>query len=138
MGRYSNQGEMASHLEELSVMDPEPVPIVRRKPKQVHRRLRSDEVDQLVIDYEAGVPINDLVARYRIDQSTVTQHVKRAGVRMRYPKLVSQEIEEATGLYCSGLSLAAVGKHFGIDAYTVRRTLLKVGVQMRDHQGRER
>jgi hypothetical protein len=66
----------------------------------------------------------------------VTQHAKRAGVRLRYPKPVSEEIEEGAGLYRSGLPLAAVGKHFGIDAYTVRRTLLRAEVKMRDPQGR--
>ncbi len=61
MGRYSNQGEMASHVGELSAMDPGPVaPTVRNTPKQVQRRLDSNEVDQLVADYLEGVRFQDI------------------------------------------------------------------------------
>jgi hypothetical protein len=49
-------------------MAPEPTVIIGRKaPKKVQHRLRSEAAKQLLIDYQAGVPINDLVARYGID-----------------------------------------------------------------------
>jgi|HubBroStandDraft_6_1064221.scaffolds.fasta_scaffold155688_2 hypothetical protein len=136
MGRYSNRGEIASHLGELAHMSPEPVSIVRKASKKVQHRLRSEEAKQLVIDYQAGAPIKDLVARYGVDQSTVTQHVKRAGARLRYPKLLPHEIDEAARLYRSGQSLAVVAVKFGVDPHTVRGALLKLGVEMRAQQSR--
>jgi hypothetical protein len=67
----------------------------------------------------------------------VIGHVNRAGVRRHYPALLSEEIAEAAQLYRSGRSLAAVGGHYGVNASTVRTALLRIGVPMRDSQGRE-
>ncbi len=138
MGRYSNHGEMASHLGELSDMIPESTPIQRKSPTQVQHRLGSDEADQMVTDYQAGAKIKDLAARYRINRNTVIGHINRTGVRRHYPALVSEEIMRATQLYQSGRSLAAIGRHFGVNASTIRTALLRAGVAMRDCQGRER
>src|SRR6202020_1591191 len=96
MGRYSNQGELASHLGELSTMDPAPAaPSVRKTRKQVQRRLPSAEVDQLVATYEAGAKVRDLASQYGINRSTVLEHTKRAGVGRHHPALTPEEVEEA-------------------------------------------
>jgi DNA-binding CsgD family transcriptional regulator len=92
----------------------------------------------MVPDYQAGAKIKDLAARYRINRSTVFGHINRTGVRRHYPALVSEEIMEATQLYQSGRSLAAIGRHLGVNASTIRTALLRAGVAMRDCQGRER
>jgi hypothetical protein len=85
------------------------------------------------------VKVKELAVRYQVNRNTVIEHAKRAeGVRHRYPALLPEEITEAARLYQSGQSLADVGKHFGINATTVRSALLKAGVEMRDCQGRER
>ena len=105
MGRYSNTGEMASHLGELANMVPQPSPTVRKSPKQVQHRLGSEEIDQLVAQYQAGAKVNDLAARFRINRYTVNQHIERAGVRLHYPALSPEEIEDAARLYMSGESL---------------------------------
>ncbi len=136
MGRYSNQGEMASQLGELVQMTPEPGPVVHRRAKQVHHRLRPSEIEQLITDYQSGVLVRQLAVRYGINRDTVIEHVRRnGGVRHRYPALLPKEIVEAAQFYRSGQSLATVGKHFGINASTVRSALLRAGVQMRDCQG---
>jgi hypothetical protein len=83
------------------------------------------------------VKINDLVDRYKVDQSTVTQHVKRAGVQLRLPALLAEEVDEAMQLYQAGQSLRKLGLHFGVRDTTVRSALLRAGVKMRDCQGRE-
>jgi len=139
MGRYSNRGEMASELEVLVQMTPEPGQVTERREKQFHHRLRSEEIDQLIAEYRSGVKVKELAIRFQISRGTVIEHVKRAGgVRHRYPALLPEEIAEASGLYQSGHSLVVVGKHFGINASTVRSALLKAGVKMRDCHGRER
>jgi hypothetical protein len=79
----------------------------------------------------AGIPIKDLVSEFKIDPSTVTQHVKRAGVRLRLPALLPEEVEEASQLYRSGQSLRRVGSQFGVRDTTIRTALLRAGVKMR-------
>jgi DNA-binding transcriptional ArsR family regulator len=123
LGQHSDGSTLEHHYE--------------HRPRQMQRRLPARDVAQLVLDYQAGVKIGDLVARYEVNQSTITQHIKRAGVRLRYPALSAEEVEEATKLYRSGLSLAVVGAHFGVDPSTIGRTLKIVGVKMRDRYGRE-
>ena len=138
MGRYSNREQMASHLEELARMVPAPDRVVRRPAKKFQHRLRPDEAEQLVDDYREGALVKDLVARYRVNQTTVTHHVRRAGVRLRYPNSLRNKISEAADLYRSALSLAAVSIQFGVDPDTIRRALLRAEVRMRDNQGRDR
>ena len=132
MGRYS------SHLGELSEMIPKSTPIVRKSSKQVQHRLGSEEVDQVVADYQAGAKIKDLAAQYRINRSTVLEHIRRARVRKHYPALIPEEVDEAAQLYLSGQSLVSVGEQFGVNASTVRTALVRAGVEMRDCQGRVR
>jgi len=82
--------------------------------------------------------INEMVAQFEIDRSTVHDHIDRAGIRRRYPALAPPEVERAIELYGAGKSLAAIATHLAVHATTVRRALLDVGVEMRDCQGRVR
>jgi hypothetical protein len=53
------------------------------------------------------------------------------------PKGLSAEDEvEAERLYATGPSLKSVGERLGVDGETVRKTLLKREVKMRDQHGR--
>jgi hypothetical protein len=139
MGRYSNHADPGERLRVLVEMVPSgPLEVELRKAKQVQRRLRTAEVEELVANYQAGGKVNDLAAHYQVNRNTIMGHVNRAGVRRHNPALLPEEITEATQLYRSGRSLAAVGGHFGVNASTVRTALLRVGVAMRGCQGRER
>jgi hypothetical protein len=137
MGRYSNRGEMASELQILLDMTPEPGPVIERKEKQFHHRLYSEEIEQLIADYQAGAKVRDLADRYRVNRNTVIQHINRAGVRRHYPALNPGEVEEAAQLYQSGQSLVSVSERFVVNATTIRSALLKAGVAMRDCHGRK-
>jgi Mor family transcriptional regulator len=105
--------------------------------RQIQHRLRSEETERLVADYQTGARINELATRYRVNRATVIQHVNRSGVRRHYPALLPHEVEEAARLYREGQSLALVSSHFGVHATTVRTALLRAGLRMRDSQGRE-
>jgi len=109
-----------------------------RTPKQVQRRLKTAEIVELVADYQTGIKVKNLAARYGINRNTVIRHINRARLRRHYPALVSAATMEAAPLYRSSWSLAAIGGHFGVNASTVRTALLRAGVAMRDCQGRER
>ena len=110
----------------------------RRAPKQVQRRLLPAEIVELVAHYQTGPKVNDLAARYGINRSTVIADINRTRVRRHCPALASEEIAEAAEIYRSGRSLAAIGRQLGVNASTVRTAQVRVGVVMRDCQGRER
>jgi len=139
MGRYLNHSDQGERLHDLLQIVPLGHQTVNtRTEKRTFPRLKSAEVDELIAGYQAGVPIKVLVARYKIDPSTVTQHVKRAGVRLRLPALLPEEVKEVAQLYRSGHSLRQVGTHFGVRDTTIQTALLRAGLKMRDSQGRER
>jgi IS30 family transposase len=100
--------------------------------------LSADQVQELTTAYARGVAINDLADRFGINRSTVLEHLKRSQTRRRYPALDARCVEEAAVLYRSGLALADIGSVFEVHATTVRLALLRVGVEMRDCQGRAR
>ena len=53
-------------------------------PRQVQRRLKPDQIRELVEGYVAGELIDDLAERFLVHRVTVMAHVKRAGVKMRW------------------------------------------------------
>jgi hypothetical protein len=139
MGRYLNHSDQGERLRDLLQIVPSGSQTVNvRTKKQVCRQLRPAEIEELIAGYHAGTPIKDLVAQFRVDQSTVTKYMKRSGVRLRLPALLPEEVEEASRLYRSGQSLRQVGSHFGVRDTTIRTALLRAGVKMRDSHGRER
>jgi hypothetical protein len=98
MGRYSNHCDQGERLRSLLAIVPSCSQNVgTRSRKHVCRRLRPPEIEELIAGYKAGAPIKALVARFKIDESTVTQHVKRAGVRLRVPALLPKEVERLLG-----------------------------------------
>ena len=105
--------------------------------RQIQHRLRSEETERLIADYQIGARVNELATRYQVNRATVIQHINRAGVRRHYPALVPHEIEEAARLYREGQSLAMVARQLGAHATTVRTALLRAGLRMRDSHGRE-
>lgn len=107
-----------------------------RSPRQVQRRLGPAEVDRLVDGYRAGSTVRQLSAEFGVSRATVSAHLERQGLPRRYNRLSGDALAEAGRLYGDGWSLARLGERYGLDAGTVRRALLKSGVQTRPRQGR--
>ncbi len=137
LGRYSNQGELASHLQELGNMTPEGEGKPHHVKRQVQRRLRQDEIKDLVARYQAGSTVYELADQFRIHRVTVSKLLERESIPRRYRVLDDAAIEQAVRLYQDAQSLAAIGHKLKVDPGTVRAGLLKAGVRMRDCQGRE-
>lgn len=88
-----------------------------------NRRLSSADVDQLVVDYQAGVgSIFRLAKLYGVHRNTVAMHLKERGVSLGRPMQPS-EIERAQELNDQGLSLNAIGKAIRRDPKTVKKGL---------------
>jgi hypothetical protein len=122
LGRYSNlshQGELLQCLVEM-VPEGSPEPTLQT-PRQVQRRLRPAEVDELVSAYQAGSSVYELAKRHRIDRKTVSIILERQGVPRRYRLIEGEQLAEAIKAYESGDSLATIGSRMGVSPYTVRR-----------------
>jgi DNA invertase Pin-like site-specific DNA recombinase len=139
MGRYLNPSDQGERLHDLlQIVPSRPKTVTSRTPKAIHRRLRRAQVEELVIGYKTGSTVYQLAEQFRINRGTVSKLLEREGVPRRGRPLSPAQIEQATELYASGLSLFRVGKLLGCDGTTVHLALRKAGVRMRDTHGRER
>jgi site-specific DNA recombinase len=139
IGRYSNHCEQGERLRDLVEMLPNgPSRAKVQTKKQIHRRLRRSEIDELLAGYKAGATVYQLAERFGIHRETVSLLLERERIPRRNRPLSPVQIEQARELYATGQSLAKVGGQLGCDANTVRIALVRVGVRMRDCRGRER
>ena len=106
-----------------------------RNKRQVHRRLRAPEIDDLVAGYLAGSTVYELAHQFSIHRQTVSEILRRRGISRRYRKLSPEQLDLACTLYRDGLSLTKVGKQLGRRAETVRQALMKAGVEIRSRNG---
>jgi DNA-binding NarL/FixJ family response regulator len=74
----------ADFLPENSAVTWENSTSVRKHQKQ--HRLKPEEIDDLVYAYQAGELVEDLAARFSIHRTTVIEHVRRSGIKMRNVK----------------------------------------------------
>ncbi len=121
----------SASLESIS-SDPQPS---LRTPKRVLRRLGPDKVEELIRAYADGAPVDELAARFKVDQSTVQKHARRHALPRRSPRLGPKQTEEAVRLYLAGQSLAKLSKHFGVATDTVALALRRGGVALRPRRG---
>lgn len=82
-----------------------------RVPNEVparHRRLSPDQLCELATQYEDGATVYELGERFGVHRNTVSEILKREGVRLRYRSIEPEDHPEVIRLYESGLSLVAV------------------------------
>ena len=94
------------------------------------RGLDDQERAQLLAAYTEGVMISDLADMFDLSRTAVMANLTRLGAESRRG-IVQRRLEEARSLYAQGWSLSRLGRHFGVNAATVRYTFLKAGVQVR-------
>lgn len=104
--------------------------------RQAQRRLKPNEIDELLAAYLAGDLVREIAARHRVSRTTVIGYVTRRGLPRRSEHgWTTSELSRAAALYADGSSLATVGAHFGIDASTVAKRLRRAGVPIRPRRG---
>lgn len=94
-------------------------------------RLTSERRAALVADYEAGMPVKAIAAKYRVHRGTIPGLVSRAGGRLRTPGLDDDSRRRAVALYEAGLTLAEVAERLGVDPKTVRVAIVADGGTIR-------
>jgi DNA-binding transcriptional regulator LsrR (DeoR family) len=95
-------------------------------------------VADVVRRYEQGATLRTIGGALGIHRNTVSRYLHIEGVRVRRQPLTDQQVVAAAIQYRAGASLAAIGEELQVDSTTVWRALLRVGVPMRDSQGRKR
>lgn len=93
--------------------------------------LTSDDVDLLVADYSAGMPVGKVAEKYGVHRSTVTAHLRRREVPAAAAGLDPGQRAEAVRLYHEGLSLREVGRRMGTGRKLVRAALVTEGEEIR-------
>lgn len=126
---------MPNDLDDLD--PPAAVPVRRLRPRA--RRLTSNEIDDLLVEYVNGEKILDLASRFGVSKSTVLHHVAAAGLPRRSEARgwSSDDLRIAVDLYRGGASLAAVGDRFRVGSTTVWNRFRAAGVELRSRPGRD-
>ena len=104
--------------------------------RQEQRRLSSDQVGQLVAEYQAGDDMKFLAKRWGVHRQTVAAQLRQAGVPLRRQGLTAEQVIEAAGLYADGWTLARLGERFGCHPAVVLRAFQRGGIPRRDSHGR--
>jgi DNA-binding transcriptional ArsR family regulator len=94
-------------------------------------RLTEHQVDQLVAAHQSGASTYELGERFGVHRQTVGRHLKARGIDLT-PGIDPQLLPTAARLYEAGWSLARIATEFDISAETLRTSLMKSGVKMRD------
>jgi len=105
-----------------------------RRTKQVQRRLKPDEVADLVRRYQAGETAELLAIAFQIHRTIVTGHLQRNGIQRRgggRRVLAADDVRVAAELYEAGQSLASIGRQFDVHHTTVAKELRQAGVEIR-------
>lgn len=81
--------------------------------------------------YTAGVPVQELTARFGVHRGTVWAVVRRAGLDARTPGVSVETREEAARLYADGLTLVQVARQLGLGDEAVRAAVVACGGTIR-------
>ena len=130
--RYSNSSEQGERLHTLVELFRERAQRPRaRTARRVCRRLSEAEVAELVKAYADGEPIHAIIDRFHVDQTTVQKHVRAAGLPRRVTRITADQTELCVELYQDGRSMCSIAIQLGVGDGTVRRALVKAGVELR-------
>ncbi|WP_442921868.1 helix-turn-helix domain-containing protein [Microbacterium sp. CH12i] len=111
---------------------------VAKNPTKSQTRLTPERRAELVADYEAGMPVRMIAAKYAVHRGTVPTLVTKEGARLRTSGLGLTGRGRAASLYAEGLTLQEVAKRLGVDEKTVRNAVVEERGQIRPRGRRPR
>jgi DNA-binding NarL/FixJ family response regulator len=82
-------------------------------------------------DYQSGVSANQLAVRYQLSRSSVRRLLRESGTPRRYQAMTEAEVDQASELYRSGLTITEVAVKLNRPWSTVQTTLSRRGVDRR-------
>ena len=91
----------------------------------------------MVVEYESGQTVRQLVRTYAVHRTTVLEHLERRGVvrRQNVRKMTDDSVLRAAHMYANGASLVRVGEAFDVNEATVRREFVAAGIRIRPRRG---
>ena len=104
---------------------------IAKNSRKSQTRLTAERRAALVADYEVGMPVKAIAAKYRVHRGTIPGLVSRAGGRLRTPGLGDDGRRRAIVLYEAGLTLAEVAERLDVDPKTVRVAIVADGGTIR-------
>ena len=107
----------------------------KRSPRLLRRRLDPSLVDEIVEKYQSGATTPSLCVDYTLSKGGLLKLLRDEGVELRCQPLSEEQVREATALYKSGKSIAAIAKHFDVSYNGVRQALVRAGIQRRPRGG---
>lgn len=100
------------------------------------RRLRDEQVAELVELYRSGVGTPSLSERFGISKPSVLELLHDHGVRMRRQPLTKAQRARAVHLYEEGLAIKPIAAELSSSFGAVHRVLKAEGVRLRPRPGR--
>jgi hypothetical protein len=108
-----------------------PVKSVIPRAHALERRLNPEAVQQLLDDYRTGISSNQLAVRYCLSRGSVQRLLRESGVPRRYQAMIDLEVDQASELYRSGLTISEVAARLNRPWSTVQTALTRRDVVMR-------
>lgn len=105
-------------------------PVAENSPRP-QTRLSVPNRTALAKDYDEGVPIEELAARFGIHRATVHRLAAQAGVAVRRRGLDEPGREKAARLYEQGMTLNEIAGELGIGKDSVRSAVVACGGTIR-------
>jgi hypothetical protein len=104
--------------------------------RQRQRRLSDAQATQMACRYREGATVYQLATEFNIDRRTISDRLKRVGIKMRFQPPPDEMIDKMVRLYESELSFATIGKQLCASPLTIRHYVHQRGVRIRDAHGR--
>ena len=98
--------------------------------QQTQNRLTSEQITELIADYQARSTVLDLAEKFDIHRATVLKHLKRNQIPRRRSRLNQIDIEKAVRLYALGQSCETIALELRVGISTIQRALKKTGVEL--------
>ena len=109
--------------------------MVQLRTRDIIKRLGSERIAKLVVDYQSGISTNKLMTIYSLSKTSVLKLLRQNGVTMRRQPPTTDQVKRTVALYSSGKSLAAIEEELDVPRESLRRALLDDGVQLRPRGG---
>ncbi|MDO5671783.1 MAG: hypothetical protein Q4G30_02845 [Actinomycetaceae bacterium] len=112
--------------------------MVAKNSAKSQTRLSPEQRAELVADYEAGLPVRGIAAKYGVHRGTIPTFVSRAGGQLRSPGLSDADRVRAGALYAEGMTLDAIAEQLAVDSKTVRNAVIAEGIRIRSRGRKSR
>lgn len=119
-------GPFSRHSERRDARGP-----VARNPAKSQTRLTSERREQLVADYESGMPVRAIAAKHGVHRGSIPKIARAAGVPLRASGLSETARARALALYDEGFTLQEVSDRRDADDKTVRNAIVALGGRIR-------